>query len=119
LQHRRYLTRPFVAYRLPDSTRQAFDRAKKKRTSRHEISLSAGKIMDCFDRQRRRRKVATGREYRVFGILFVCVAILPITLVSQPTAGADRPQAALPVASVYSDNVVERSAPNWKHSAFL
>jgi hypothetical protein len=55
----------------------------------------------------------------VFGILFVCVAILPITLVSQPTAGADRPQAALPVASVYSDNVVERSAPNWKHSAFL
>jgi hypothetical protein len=30
--------------------------------------LSAGKIMVCFG-HRRRRKVETGREYRVFGIL--------------------------------------------------
>jgi hypothetical protein len=50
----------------------------------------------------------------MFGILFVCVTILPVTLVSQPTAGADRPQAALPAATIYSDNVVERSAPNWE-----
>src|SRR4029077_4508780 len=75
------LTRPFIAYQIILG-RRLISQAKADTAPRD--LLSACKIMNCFRRWHRRRKVATGREYRLFGILFVCVTILPVTLVSQP-----------------------------------
>ena len=59
---------PLFHLTLRRFTPQAFDRARQSDIAPQDLS-SAGKIMVCFGRRHRRRKVATGREYRVFGIL--------------------------------------------------